>query len=250
MNRIGAAGIHLGISFLIFLVLGYIVVFVWYPDFFFTTDGGWQGIRIIAAVDLVLGPMLTLVVFKQGKPGLKTDLAMIGLFQGLCLFAGTYIVYSERPVAMVYSDGQFFSMGTDAYLDAGAEIPDLSGFPGPSPKWVTLSLPEDLGEQIEIRRRALEAQRPLRTYSELYVPFTLDMLDPAEAFEQNYLALGDRFEQAIPRWLSEHGGELSDYAFYLMGARYSYVFLGIHVQDRKIVGILDTPAPGNQTAAR
>ena len=250
MNRISASLIHLGISVLIFGVLGYLVVFVWYPDFFFATDGGWQGIRLIAAVDLVLGPTLTLVVFSKGKPGLKTDLTLIGVFQAICLFAGTYIVYMERPITMVYSDGQFFSMGVDAYRDSGVDVPDLSQFPGPSPKWVTLDLPDDLEAENEIRRAALKAQRPLRTYSELYIPFTLDMIDLDEAFEQDYLQIGDRFEQAIPRWLAKHGGELSDYAFYQMGARYSYVFLGIEVEERKVVGILDTPAPGNQNASR
>ena len=71
MTRIGAFLIHLGVSFAIFLALASLVVFVWYPDFFFSTDGGWQGMRIIIAVDLVLGPTLTLIVFKPGMPGLK-----------------------------------------------------------------------------------------------------------------------------------------------------------------------------------
>jgi len=250
MNRIGAFLVHLSISALVFLLLAYVVLFIWYPDFFFTTDGGWQGIRIIAAVDLVLGPTLTLIVFRKGKPGLRTDLTLIGVFQSACLIAGIFIVYAERPIAMVYSDGQFFSMGADDYREAGAEVPDLSRFPGPWPKWVTLNLPEDLDAQTEIRRTALQAERPLRTYSDLYVPFDLGTLDFKEAFDQDFLTRGDRFEQAIPRWLAEHGGQLSDYAFYEMGARYSYVFLGINVKERNVVGILDTPAPGNQTAAR
>ena len=69
MSRYLAAFYHLLISLVIFVFLAYLVVFVWYPDFFFDIDGGWEGMRIIIAVDLVLGPMLTLVVFKAGKPG-------------------------------------------------------------------------------------------------------------------------------------------------------------------------------------
>ena len=74
-------------------------------------------------------------------------------------------------------------------------------------------------------------------------------MDFDDAFDQDFLTVGDRFEQAIPRWLEEHGGEIDDYAFFQMGARYSYVFLGIDVKHREIVGILGTPAPGNQEAA-
>jgi hypothetical protein len=65
-NRNTAFAIPLAISLVIFAILTAIGVFVWAPDFFFTTDGGWQGIRILGAVDLVLGPLLTLIVYKHG----------------------------------------------------------------------------------------------------------------------------------------------------------------------------------------
>ena len=92
MSRWQAFAIHLGISSLIFIGLAYLVFYHWYPDFFFDTDGGWEGMRIIVAVDLILGPCLTLIVFKAGKPGMKTDLIMIGVFQAVCLAAGVYVV--------------------------------------------------------------------------------------------------------------------------------------------------------------
>lgn len=68
MSRYLAAFYHLLISLVVFCFLAYLVVFVWYPEFFYSIDGGWEGMRIIIAVDLVLGPTLTLVVFKAGKP--------------------------------------------------------------------------------------------------------------------------------------------------------------------------------------
>ena len=99
MSRFSAFSIHLGISFLIFLLLAYLVVFQWYPGIFFDNDGGWRGMRIIVAVDLVLGPLLTLVVFKAGKPGLRTDLTLIGLFRlYACVPApGSFMVRDHWP---------------------------------------------------------------------------------------------------------------------------------------------------------
>ncbi len=64
-NRYQAFGLHLGISFLIFMILASIIIFFWYPGFLFSTDGGWQGIRLIAGVDLVIGPFLTLMIYKN-----------------------------------------------------------------------------------------------------------------------------------------------------------------------------------------
>ena len=92
--RVRAFLIHLAISFVIFLVLAYMIVVYWYPLPFFHTDGGWQGFRIIVGVNLVLGPLLTLIVYKPGKPGLKLDLTLIGMAQALALSWGIWVTYS------------------------------------------------------------------------------------------------------------------------------------------------------------
>ncbi len=102
MSRYQAFLYHFFISLAVFFVLAYLVLFEWYPDFFYSIDGGWEGMRIIIVVDLIMGPLLTLVVFKAGKPGLKFDLTVIGTFQAVCLAAGLYIVYSERPIFFIY----------------------------------------------------------------------------------------------------------------------------------------------------
>src|SRR6056297_3231108 len=136
MSRFAAFAIHLGISLVVFFLLAALVVYVWYPDFFFYSDGGWEGIRIIILVDLVLGPLLTLIVFDRRKPELKRDLAIIAMIQVSCLAAGTYVVWDERPLALVYVDGRFYSMTADDYRQAGVDLPDLSRIPGPSPKRV------------------------------------------------------------------------------------------------------------------
>ena len=52
--------IHFGISLIVFIVLAAIMRLVWYPGDLFWMDGGWQGMQLIAPIDLVLGPALTL----------------------------------------------------------------------------------------------------------------------------------------------------------------------------------------------
>ena len=62
MSRFSAFSIHFGISLLIFAALSAVILLVWYPGYFFELDGGWEGLRIIIGVDLVLGPLLTLTL--------------------------------------------------------------------------------------------------------------------------------------------------------------------------------------------
>ncbi len=250
MNRFGAFLIHLGISLAIFAVLAYLVLYIWYPDFFFASDGGWQGMRIIVFVDLVLGPTLTLVVFNRNKPvrELRRDLSIIGVIQAACLVAGVYVVHAERPLALVYVDGQFFSMTRDDYQSYGISVPDLSRFPGPAPKRVAVVLPEGLGEQSAIRQRALAEGRPLRSNVKLYQPLSPALLHiDREAFDPRELRNLDA-EDHLDRWADRHDGNVADYAFFPFGARYGYVFLGVERETGRIVGMLDVPrlqAPEN-----
>jgi len=232
MNRFGAFAIHLGISVIIFLILVYLILFHWYPDFFFASDGGWQGIRIVALVDLVLGPTLTLVVFNRTKPltELRRDLGIIGLFQLSCLIAGTYVVYTERPIAMVYADGTFQSMTADDYQQAGVAVPE---FPGFSPCWVSVVLPDDPAEQSDIRGSLLSQGRPLKTAEQYYTPFQPSQIDTRTVG----LSVEDinRLGQPIfDSFVQDHGGKLEDYTFLPFGTRYAPALIALRHRDEQL----------------
>jgi hypothetical protein len=244
MTRTAAFLTHLAISLLIFALLASLVLFVWYPDFLFMADGGWQGLRLIGFVDLVLGPLLTLIVYRQGKPSLKLDLTAIATIQFLCLTAGTYVVYSERPLALVYVDGQFFSMSAGDYRSAGVALPDLSGLPGLGPKRVVVEIPEDFTEQAQVRGDAFRSGVPLRALTERYVPLSYDRLQvDKEAVAYDTLLAQDEETQELPRWLKAKGGELDEYAFFRFASRYVYSFLAVSKSNQDIVGLLKTPGP-------
>jgi len=240
MTRISAFLTHLGISLAIFVVLGYLILAHWYPGFFFDTDGGWQGIRIVALVDLVLGPTLTLLVFKPGKPGLKLDLTLIGLFQACCLAAGTWVVYSERPLAMVYSDGFFHSVTADDYREAGQRVPRLDFLPGQTPKWVSVILPDDRARLVEIRRQALADRKPLRTLAAYYRPFNASHIDPArDSFDVEQLR--SQWPTELQSFVEKHGGTADIYLFLPFGARHSYGMVVFQRESRKLVDVLKLP---------
>ena len=243
MTRVQAFLIHLGISLSIFGVLAYLVVEVWYPDFFFRTDGGWQGLRLLLGVDLVLGPMLTLIVYRAGKPGLKFDLTVIGVVQVTCLAAGIWIVHGQRPLAIVYSDGSFYSVTGESFKEVDVPVPDLDAMPGPYPKWIEVKLPKDYEKQSTIRGKMLSSGRMLSTLSDYYAPFSIKDLDEREARSPKELEDRDRDSHALQPWLAKHGGKIDDYRFYLFGARYVYSYLGFDKKSGRFSGYLSVPAP-------
>ena len=244
MNRVQAFVFHLGISLTVFGVLAYLVAKVWYPDFFFTTDGGWQGLRLLMGVGLVLGPLLTLIVYRAGKPGLRFDLTAIGLIQATSLAVGIWIVYGERPLAIVYVDGSFYSVTAQSFKEVNVPVPNLDALPGPYPKWVSVKLPVDYGEQSAVRGEMFRSGRMLSTLSERYAPFSVEDIDAKEARPLEEIVNRDRNSKALRRWVADHGGTTGDYRFFQFGARYALGYLGFDAKIDRLVGFLDIPLAG------
>ncbi len=115
ISKTKAFSIHLFVSLIIFIVIAGLIYFAWYPGYLFWTDGGIQGIAIIAGVDVILGPLLTLLIFKPGKKGLKNDVVTIASIQLAALLAGVYIVYSQKTIGVFFTDRAFYTMDHRMY---------------------------------------------------------------------------------------------------------------------------------------
>ena len=74
MNRLRAFLIHLTILAAFLGATFAVIYFVWYPEPYFEIVGAWYLVRIFLVVNIVVGPLLTLIIFKPGKWGLRFDL--------------------------------------------------------------------------------------------------------------------------------------------------------------------------------
>lgn len=243
MSRYLAAFYHLLISLGVFIGLAYLVLFVWYPDFFYTIDGGWEGMRIIIFVDLILGPCLTLVVYKAGKQGLKFDLTCIGVLQAACLAAGLWVVYSERPTFFVFYEGHFYSNSQDTFTRYGVQPPDPASFAQGTPVPVIAKAPDDPIEEADLRKLLYDDGIPLWIYPRSYEPLAGHLDHVLEqAFDYDALLARDS-DGLLEGWLESHGGELTDYAFYPIHSRYLSPFVAIRKSTREFVDVVLVPAP-------
>lgn len=105
MNRYKASLSHFLISLTVLSAALLVVFTVWYPNPFFKTNSVYELVKILIIVDLVLGPLLTLIIFNTGKawPVLRRDLLIIGCVQVAALGYGMYSMYMQRPQYVVFA---------------------------------------------------------------------------------------------------------------------------------------------------
>ena len=233
--RLRAAAIHFSLSLGVFAVALYLILVRWYPGFHFYVDGGWQGVRIMAAVDLVLGPMLTLIVFNPLKARrlIAFDLSCIGATQLAALAWGFYAIHGQQPVSINFHEDIFFSMPARSLRpqpEAEAVLRQLSDR-RPALVFVAPAITPE-----ERQRRATHRQRGLLEHEDAFFfrPF-----EPHWAEIQRFAIDAGHSKDPLllrdlPGFLQRHGGQAADYRFFRYQAGYGSCYLALTPQGEPI----------------
>lgn len=100
---------HLIICAFIAVAAAILVFGVWYPFPYNEIAGGRDLFIIIIVVDVICGPLITLVFSNPKKPTmeLRRDFILVGLIQASALIYGIHIVWQARPVFLVHEIDRF-----------------------------------------------------------------------------------------------------------------------------------------------
>ena len=171
MNKTRAFLFHFFLSAAIVGALLAIVFLVWFPRPFFEIGGAWNVVKILVGVHLVLGPVLTLIVYKPEKPGLRFDLTAIAVIQLVALLYGTVTIYSERPQYLVFVGDRFnLIAGPDIDGQTFADT-DWRKKPLIGPRLAVAEPPADLEEQQKLMFEIVDGAPDLERRPELWHPF-------------------------------------------------------------------------------
>lgn len=205
-SRWKAAGIHLGISLSIGLVLAILLRFVWYPPPYFHASGADELVLLLVGVDLVLGPLLTLVVFRSGKWGLYFDLAVIGLAQAAAFVYGVSVVLASRPVFLVATVDRFVVVTAGEVSDSDLRqgmVPQFRQRSFTGPRLVFALYPDDPSAQALLVTEAMsgkDLQNQPRYFRD-YATYGTAMLRRGHPVEALAPGGADRVA-AIDQWLA------------------------------------------------
>ncbi len=98
---------HLLLSFLVALLVIGLVFLIWYPSPLATAVGVIHIFLMLLAINVIIGPVLSLLVYKEVKKTLKVNLTVIIVIQIVALCYGTYSMEQGRPAWLVYDVDRF-----------------------------------------------------------------------------------------------------------------------------------------------
>ena len=239
MNRYNAAATHLGISAAVIAIFFSIVFFIWYPAPYFSIEGTYDVIIILIAVDLVLGPLLTLVIFKTGKPGLKFDLSMIALVQISALLYGGNTIYSERPYFIAFAVNQFSVIQANVAtkeMDLSLIDPKIN-YKHLGPSYVYAENPPDSELAMRISLEAAAGGPDIDRHPELYRDFKKYI---SRSFNQSLdldtLAKQYPGNDVIVKEFRRHYPDTKSLAFFPLFGKQRHIIL---VVDRNSAEVID-----------
>jgi hypothetical protein len=226
-SRWQAAGIHLLICVAIATVVVSVMLGVWYPGPLFEAAGGSGMLYILVCVDVTVGPLLTLIVFKSGKRGMKFDLTVIGLMQTAALAYGVYVVSLARPAYIVFVKDRF-ELVTVAEIDpaelAAAKFPEFRHPGWSGPRLVAADMPADPKERARLVDLAL-AGYDLQHFPRYYVPYaerTRDVL--ARSYSMARLRTAEpTTAKVVDAWLASSGTRDDDVRALLLRTRFAWI---------------------------
>ena len=235
ITKLKATAVHLLMSIAVFIYLAYQIYYNWYPEPYFSVDGGWAGIRLVGAVDLVLGPLITFLIFDLSKSrrAILFDLITIAVIQLAALSYGIYSTYTQRPVAVVVIDQFVYSVTMEQYAGTPASTSELQRYSDEKPPIIYSDFPLDREGIDEVRRIKIEDKVLEIAQMQLYRPRTELLI----ALQNRQLTAGklldkDGLEPVFANWLQENGKTMDEVLILRFSGRYDNAWLVFDLEGR------------------
>lgn len=241
MSRLHAFAGHLLTSLLVVSLVFGIVFYAWYPNPFFDAVGAWSVIRILVGVDLVLGPLLTLIVFKPAKRLLIVDVVFIALVQLSALTYGITVLYQERPQFTVFALDRFHVLSEQDVPDQARAEFDWIRKPANGPLMASARLPTTVAEQQRLMDETVFGGAPdIEQRPSLWVPYEQDAVAAGrDAYPLDLLRISNSASEQVDRILIKLGVSESELGFYPMLTAKNEVCAIVHRDSGALAAVID-----------
>lgn len=204
--RFKAFSLHLAISAVIALLTLLLVFWIWYPAPLHVAVGVTHIFLLLLLVDVLLGPLLTLVVYDVGKKTLVFDLAVIALMQLSALGYGLSTLAEGRPAWLVFNADRFDlvrALDIDARQLSDARL-EYRVAPWLGPQWIGAVKPKDIALRNIVIFESVMGGNDIAQRPSLYRPLS-SMSDALRRHARPLEELrsyndGGRVQAALAQW--------------------------------------------------
>ena len=173
-EKFRALSLHFLITLAMAAAAAALIFLVWYPDPFQAMLGGLKFFLLISVCDLVLGPLISLVIYnsKKTRRQLIIDYSIVGVVQLAAFIYGVVAIADARPVYVAFVVDRF-----EVVRAAELDDKDLAAAKDPyrtRPKWgpvlVATQFPADRKERDELMNQAMGG-KDIFQFPKTYVPY-------------------------------------------------------------------------------
>ena len=240
-TRWQVAPVHFGISAVLAALVVGAMLLLWYPRPFFNAAGGQTLLLLLIGVDVVLGPLLTLIVFDPRKKSLKPDLAVIVLLQVAALAYGAWIMFEARPAYVAFAGDRFELVEANA-IDAADQAKAKAGFrtlPLTGPEIVGTRRPLDPEERERMRQAALLGGG-IGLFPQHYIPYATVARDAVARGAPLAQLRARRPERAadVAAWVAASGQPEAMFRYLPLRARHGDMTVILDAASGDVRGVL------------
>lgn len=242
LNRYTAFVLHLAISALIAATVVALVLWLWYPAPYFKAMGGDMLLRLLIGVDVVIGPIITLLIFDTKKPKLRQDLAVVAALQVVALAYGTYVMFEARPVYNVFVKDRFETVAANSIEPASQDraAPAFRSLPLSGPLVVAAQPPRDPKEASTITMSAISGGPDVANMPHLYEAYSSAAVNVAKAARPlvSLSQKGRETAAAVNAFVTANGNGARSLGYIPVRARNSDFAVVVDRKSGEIVGYL------------
>ena len=240
-QKLKASIIHLLLSILLVgLVIGSIVFF-FFPTLFIGISDFKEIAIILITVDLILGPLLTFVVFQPNKKSLTFDLSTIAAIQIVALLYGAYSLYQVHPVYITFNVDRFTIISAKDAEPEKAKHEEFKVSKLTSAKLAFAKMPDDPIKRNEITLTAALGGGDLDQRVEYYEPYEANIDQVlAKSIDENLIFQAANTNKKISLFLKEHEATLDSYAFLPINSATKEAIVVLDKVSAKPITTIDT----------
>jgi len=224
------------ISFILF------AYYFWFPHSFVKMGGFYNTAGMLILVDLVLGPLLVLLIYKENKKYLRFDINVLLAIQLVAFLFGAYSLFLKHPAYAVFSIDRFVLTNVSNIYPQITLFDQIKNHLLSKTKFVIAKLPSDNIEKNNLTFDiVLNGQPDIDSRPKYFVPLTQHNKSIfKKGIQIERLFLDEKSKKKLTYFKNKHKDNYENYAFFpLRGNSNKDMIWAFDKRTAKPVGILD-----------